>query len=483
MKIKTKVHFHNRFEIEVRDGQTGALKEKGQAENIVLNSIYTRLCNTTTYFSTIHFGRGAGTPTPDRNSLFDRIGSKSAETEETIRAFPTSSWTRQIRLMPEEFVGETLTEVGIGFGSGATEVVTHAMIKDAEGNPLSLTKTSIDVVTIYATVFVTFMSGSSEIDFYTDTDNKLMMYLTGTSFSNPELFLGDFGGSTMYNGIGYYKGTFVLNRINDVANRKITFSNRIGIDNHNFDIRELFLLNILRVNLQESSIWNGQVISENIGVGDGVTTTFELPWYDLENLELSLDGQVTSNYTTANLGWENKELHPFAMLADAGVIVTGAPPMYKGMFTGIVEEWPFEDFEIEVNPTTIIGTAFRMSVRGGYYLGDVIQYVHIAGSYDGVTYVDEATYTARGSTVRIFEHVVDQPYTHLRIRFSGGRSAQSRVNYFMVLNQNPQPPVVTFNTPPQAGQTIQATGKVPYIPKTTNYVLDVSFTLQYGEGV
>ena len=33
--------FHNRFDIEVRDKDTGELKQKGQAENIILDRIYT----------------------------------------------------------------------------------------------------------------------------------------------------------------------------------------------------------------------------------------------------------------------------------------------------------------------------------------------------------------------------------------------------------------------------------------------------------
>ena len=52
--------FHNRFDIEVRDKDTGELKQKGQAENIILDRIYTRLCNFSSYFSYIHFGQGTG---------------------------------------------------------------------------------------------------------------------------------------------------------------------------------------------------------------------------------------------------------------------------------------------------------------------------------------------------------------------------------------------------------------------------------------
>ena len=34
--------------------------------------------------------------------------------------------------------------------------LTHALIKDSEGTPISITKTDSDVLTIYATVYATF---------------------------------------------------------------------------------------------------------------------------------------------------------------------------------------------------------------------------------------------------------------------------------------------------------------------------------------
>ena len=482
MNIQTGIKFHNRFTIEVRDGNTGVLKEKGQAENIILNQIYNQLCNTSGYFHHIHFGRGTGTPNPERTTLFSRISSKSAETEEVIRAFPTSSWTRKIRLMPEEFVDETLTEVGIGFGSNANQLVTHAMIKDAEGNPLSLTKTAIDLVTIYATVYVTFMTDSTEIDFYKETNNRLMTYLTGASFSNPELDLGSYGEDTYYNNIGYYRGNFSLNRTNHVANRTITYSGRIGVDAHNFDIRELFLSDILRVNLKKSTIWDEHAISENIGVGDGESTTFDLPWYDLEDLTLKVDGQEVSDYSLAGLDWENKELHPLAKLVRDGVIVSPVPEITRGAFGNRSQRPPIGTFSFPVDPEKIVGTTFRFHMLGGWSFGAISVILHIAGSYDGETFVDEQTYEARGSTAQIFEHTVDEPYTHLRFRQTSS-SDSSRVYYFMVLNPDPQSPKVTFHTPPLEGQVIQVQGKVPYIPKTNNYVLDVSFSIEFGEGV
>src|SRR5690606_31191910 len=78
---------------------------------------------------------------------------------------------------------QTITEVGVAYGSSASNLVTHAMIKDAEGNPLSIDKTDIDVIEIYATIFVTLIDSNGVIFFNesirstTRESNVLLEYL------------------------------------------------------------------------------------------------------------------------------------------------------------------------------------------------------------------------------------------------------------------------------------------------------------------
>ena len=79
----------------MRNAETGELIQQGQAENIVLDRIYTRLLNFQSYFDNIVFGSGAGDLSPARTTLFNRVGSKAAVTEQLIRSYPTSVWTRK----------------------------------------------------------------------------------------------------------------------------------------------------------------------------------------------------------------------------------------------------------------------------------------------------------------------------------------------------------------------------------------------------
>ena len=131
MNIKSNAVLHNRFDIVCRNAKTGEVIQKAQAENIVLDRMYERLCNFSTYFVNIVFGTGTGIPTASGTTLFSKLGYKPAEDVEIVRSYPTSKWVRKIRLESSEYNDSTITEVGIS--EHTTNINTHAMITDAEG--------------------------------------------------------------------------------------------------------------------------------------------------------------------------------------------------------------------------------------------------------------------------------------------------------------------------------------------------------------
>lgn len=179
MKAEIKPKFHNRFDIVVTNILTGEVEIRGQAENMVLDRIYTRLVTLSSYFDQIVFGIGSGTMDPTRTTLFNRVGNKACTTVELIRAFPVSKWTKSIRLEATEYNGNILTEVGIS--ETTTNINTHAMITDAEGNQLTIEKTPVRIIDIYATVFV-------EFDDFTDGgswETTLRDYLAGAGSVPP----------------------------------------------------------------------------------------------------------------------------------------------------------------------------------------------------------------------------------------------------------------------------------------------------------
>ena len=490
MKIKTGVNFHNRFDI-VKNGEW-----VGYAENIILNQMYNRICNFSTYFANIHFGTGSGTPTPDRTRLFNHLGTKTAEVEEKIKAYPTSKVTKKITLMPEEYVGRTITEVGVAYGSTASYLVTHAMIKDSEGNPLSITKTELDVVTIYATVFVE-LQDTNNITFSRYPTNQLVNYFIDNSSMNPRLWLGDIGEPTEMGTIGYRIGDFPLTQSVDVANKKISFSTRLGIDDANYDIREMSLGDICRVSLENSLIWQPYALTDvAIGVGDGESDTFDLGRYDMSNVVIKVDGNITNEYVLEGISGDNRKEFPLWKLVDTTSTEEIDTNIYKGFSANLGDSTggagtPLRERErvIPVNSDMVAGIRLEGAMRGYSSLSAATgMKLTIEGSYDGETYENIDTWTVGNTnTPEIRQCTIDNPYNYLKFTWYRINPTADHVvgtiDYIKCIKQEYKTPQVVFTTPPPVGSVITADYTVPYIPKTKDYVLDVEFTLQFGEGV
>jgi hypothetical protein len=341
LNIQTGINIHNRFDIEVRDSVSNRLKQEITAYNIVLTSMWSRLVNLQTYFTNIHFGTGTGTLSAARTTLFNYLGTKAAANTLLTKALPISSWRRQIVLNPEEFVGSVITEVGISFDSAVGSLVTHALLRDSEGNTISITKTATDIVTIYATVFVTFATQDSDkIKFVgMPNNNGLVNYLIGnTTFPSCSFTVGDsdevlastnkqiicyYSGA---NGLGASPGIAIANWIKDVANKKLSTpvapNVRLGTTVGNGHIKEIGFGNsstpsyIFRSVLPIPGIFEGQPYSGVIvGTGDGTTREYILPSKNLNDSSIIIkkDGTPTSlfskvaaasdiNYTNGALG-------------------------------------------------------------------------------------------------------------------------------------------------------------------------------------
>lgn len=298
MNIKSNAVLHNRFDIVVSNVETGEVIQKAQAENIVLDRMYERLCNFSTYFTNIVFGSGTGIPTATRTTLFNRLGYKTAVDEEIVRSYPTSKWVRKIRLESSEYNGSTITEVGISHET--TNINTHAMITDAEGNPLSITKNSLMVVDIYATVFIEIPNVDSGL-FY--ISNGWRDYLTGGSAPSNVIRVA----TTKYEENpedSLYGYTQTATRTVDVANKRVTVATRLEAGTFNKEIQFVDWVGVgLRIKLPRTAIYEGtQRNNIQIGVGDDVKTNFSIPnsWY--ENLVITVDDDVVSNWVIDKFG-------------------------------------------------------------------------------------------------------------------------------------------------------------------------------------
>lgn len=158
IKANSKLAFsiHNRFDIEVVDARIGEVKQRVQAENTISNALWTRLFTPASYFNYIHFGTGSGSPSSTDASLFAFLGSKAVNTP-TYAYNWDDGWVslrQQCNLSEMEYIGNTLTEIGVAYESSSSTLVTHAMLKDMNGNQISIQKTDTDIINIFATIFV-----------------------------------------------------------------------------------------------------------------------------------------------------------------------------------------------------------------------------------------------------------------------------------------------------------------------------------------
>ena len=442
MNVEQKVNIHNRFDVHIDNIETGEHREL-VGYNIILDQMWTRLCGGSSYFEYIHFGTGTGTPAPERYSLFNQLGTKSAVTEEIIKALPVSSWKRKIVLSPEEFVGQTITEVGIAYGPTESNLVTHAMLKDSEGNVISITKSATDVVTIFATVFITFVNTIPELKLIRmPSDNQLINYLTGSSAPT-----GSFG---LLQGEHYGErlgSTSSATWVSDVPNRKRkTNVLRFGINDANGDVKSLEFTNLFALELPTSGIFGGQPYTNvPIGVGDGETTEFILPSRNIikNTLKVKKDGVITTDYITSN-----KNLLPFKIQNPLvlpptnlayGVSLTSNGTLMAVAHSGspyiTTYDWDGTEWVKKPNPSVVPRTT-----ANGVSLTPDGTLMAVTVGYDGLPYI--ITYDCKPRTLQI-----------------------------------------TFDTPPTSGTVLTADYTTEGIHKTANYVIDVSFAIQFGEGV
>lgn len=305
MEFKTNVSIHNKFKVVVRNAITGEIEQEGYAENMVLDRMYTRLTTFNTYFTNIVFGSGTGTLSASRTTLFSRIGNKTATQTQLIRAYPTSVWTKSIRLGASEFNGQFIREVGIS--EDATQINTHAFVSDSEGNPLEIQKTDTRIIDIYATVYANVYDVDSGLYWY---GNGLRDYLTGSTVPSDQIGVGGNIPTEGTGGFTIISGTRTNNTSEKWAKTTGTFSE---LQHNNKDVRVIIWNNMgLCCMLPRIGIFqNHQRTNVTLGVGNGVNKIFNILNKNIKDLVVKVDGSIVSGYvlnTSGNITFDTAPL-------------------------------------------------------------------------------------------------------------------------------------------------------------------------------
>ena len=492
MKVNLGAGIRNEFRIVVEDIKTGKTDEY-KAYNLVLNQMWTRLVNFQTYFVNIHYGTGTGTLAATRTTLFTHRGTKAATTELQARALPTSKWVRKIVLNPEEEVGQTLTEVGVAFGATNTNLVTHAFIKDAEGNPISLTKTDTQVITIYATMFYTLTANSS----YDDkirlvqplSNNEWLSYLMGATYPTQQFRVTrapEFSNGTAPTSHGSSPNVLVADWIKDAANKKVTTPvRRLGVSVGNGEVRGFGLgssdaLGTFRGQFPITGVFTSKAITgESLGSGDGAKVGFNPTWIYANISAVKID-DVAVDSGDYDLAVTKKGTN-LLLGKTVQVIVDDA--------TNPVSPSNLTDNNISTNsflPTGVeigidVGAMFAVDTFRLYhsYISAGLATFQIRGS-SNPDFSDSVLLGTVGSSLVVgWNEITFTPasyrYYHIVSISSGGIRTYSQIQLLTAANQ------ITFHTPPANGAVITADYTVPYVPKDSNHVLDLQATIQYGE--
>lgn len=484
VNVDLNASIHNRFDIEVVDAKTGQVKQKAQAFNVICDKLWDTLLSGGSYFKYIHYGNGNGTPSASDTRLFGFLGGASVSdtTNQWVVKADIAYVTGKITLNETVAVGETLTEVGIASGSGATTLCTHAMLQDMNGNQVSILKTETDIINIYATVFLhwrndsetVFISPSYETDeSYGNTPTGMIGWLLGDSRAD--------GGSAMPNraaftdtgsydssGAAVYDATTTYS----VADKTITFKYprldatkgntsqilAVVIGAHGVSTASYYLtLPAFVMLVGGDKIPAYTVEAEAIGTGDGVTTDFKTAFSNLVSATVYVDGAVQGGVTI------DKSIPFVNGRARAGI--------YPGIYNDGV--WALSTTgigNVNMQPNDYVRYPRGGCAYNSFYETCGIQTVdkNMLASNDLLTWEPVAAGTVPDAL---------QNHKYWRLETESTSTSYS----FAVTRTRANDNNIHFSTPPAAGAIITADYVTKTIPKDSNHVYDLEVTIGFGE--
>lgn len=481
-------NIHNRFDIEVIDAKSGEIKQRAQAENIICNQLWTRMLEPNTYNNYIHYGTGSGTPSVTDTKLFTFFGFGMPETANDVYTYNWAdgyvSLRRKIQLSESTANGATITEVGIGYGTTATTLVTHAMLKDMNGNAISIAKTSTDIVNIYATVFfhwdtngydggkVRILHNSGGIIwgyFLGRTDPTYAIH--GAMCTLNATMWGDLNGQTYP--AYYYRAdatkafsaasktiTLTLGRLSTTSGNIGGFKS-VALCSRNYD--KVALYPWLQMYVGGTVFPGTNVTGAAIGTGDGATKDFSFAFSDVQpGAKIYINGvEQTAGYTiNADAPLLTTEMGAYFQLIESNFantpVMAGASAGY-GTLSG-------QCTSIYYNPYYTFGiSSFFKFYLNVFVSNDLENWVQLGANTNSETVT------------------VSAPYQNYKYWKLVRRDTTAAGLFGTVTTNGVTGKHLHFATPPAAGAVITADYATKTIAKDANHVFDCTITIQLGE--
>lgn len=284
IEVKQNIAIHNRFDLELIDSRTGKVKQTAQAENTAVDAWWNPYNSGlyTCFNYQVQLGTGTGEPSSSDTGLFKyafALGGGSVISSEF--KLPTSKQVKSFTAPATTAYVGNLTEIGLATPHA---FATHAMLSDAEGNPIVIEKTEFDILVVTTTVYVTIESTNEK--FIPQPYNNAFWYgfKYSTSSYSCKLLLTNyatkktvsaFGASEVIN-MSYSKKKFACS-----TTRLNTDKNNIGWINALYfsTSANSEVYGIGWVKLPNADIFPPFEFKDlNIGTGDGETKEFKCPW-------------------------------------------------------------------------------------------------------------------------------------------------------------------------------------------------------------
>ena len=284
MNIDANIKFKNNYRLQHIDTITGEILHDLEFHNVVLDQII----NTVTWRNPysgfgIAIGNGSGIPTASDTQLFHEIkkfnegngvtGKCSKKNDNTL-LFSVS-----VTIPANASEVYDISEVGVCFLQD--DLVTHALILDSEGNPITIKKKDTDKIILNCELYVTFESESIEnFDIETFVRNSAgtlaMPYTFGATTSLEAQRVSD----DEYSSCPSTYGLPSPNWVKDKNAKTITVNfgpSRLPEFSMPTYIRGITFGKLGTIKLPNEAIFPRYKVSNiTVGIGDGETTKFKM---------------------------------------------------------------------------------------------------------------------------------------------------------------------------------------------------------------
>lgn len=501
---------HNRFDIEVVDAKTGEVKQKAYAENVILDNWWTALTETDYDQYRTHtggpatgivFGSGSGTPSSSDTDLFARFG-YAASTDSGTWGAPSKScysMTKKVSLSETQYVGSVFTEIGlcssyIPYSNGNPyfrKTTTHAMLKDMNGNQISLTKTDTDILNVTATVFLhwkedgygdgsTKVSASAMKQWYTSgwSAHFLFRFLAGVEYKEN---LSSAAAYNIYPSVSKKTDNAVSCQLSDDGKSISIVGTRIPVGGSNRCAKYATICcsgkaeyaPFIIIEAGGEAIPRSQIKGETVATADGTKTEFSTKFPYAKNAKIYVNGVEQASGVSVTDGFTISE-SPGAYLVAVdenselgNLIYSQFPPSgssgtyaYWGSDTNLLI--PSDHIVCYYNPN------YKEIGWNKVVAEETTCSVYVKDGVGGDWVSTSKTITGEKKN-----------YPFMKIKF--GTWDFYYVSDIYVYTDDNTINNIHFDEPPAAGAIITADYFTETIAKDENHVFDLSLTIQLGE--